>query len=370
MRPPMDSRKTARPRRRVLLVGQSPGDLARELRRCRSSGESRAALVGGCRAARATQRGSGRNTNEPPKPFGRTRPRGSASRSIEAIFRHYGGVPESSMVAISRRRSPRPPGAFARKRAANAFSRGWARPARPRVSNARRSSPNGGARWAALASSLDERMSVDWSRSRPYHRTSIAPAARCPAACLPHCYSRAVRSRGWAWILVLAGCVTAPEQASPAVTRLAPPMFAERSIEAPSVAAPAGARGDSPPRRRDIHDICAQSAEVGIAWCEAMASGDPKDCVEMCVAEFRASHPPEHRVSARPIGAPPPAAPALPPDPYFFALADCIHRTREGEAPSACRFATPLDQMDFGQRHCDARCAELAGADPAAIPIP
>jgi hypothetical protein len=127
---------------------------------------------------------------------------------------------------------------------------------------------------------------------------------------------------------------------------------------------PAPADPDPRPPRRNIHDICAKDAEVGIAWCDSIATGDPRDCDAMCIAEFRATHPP-------PQGAPPAggaAAASAPPDPYFFALADCIHRARGGEGPSLCRFASPLDQMDFGQKHCDTRCVELAGMSPGDAP--
>jgi hypothetical protein len=47
-------------------------------------------------------------------------------------------------------------------------------------------------------------------------------------------------------------------------------------------------------------------------------------------------------------------------DPYQITLLDCMRRTRDGEPHAACRFARPLDEMDFGQKHCDAKCAELA----------
>ena len=146
-----------------------------------------------------------------------------------------------------------------------------------------------------------------------------------------------------------------------------------RSIEGPlaNPPAPTAAEDGAPHRQRDIHEICAQSAEVGIGWCNTIAAGDPKDCVEMCMTEYRSSHTPQQAVPRRPIGTPVSVAPSAlpPPDPYFFALADCIHRAREGEAPSVCRFSRPVDQMDFGQKQCDARCAELAHAAPAAIPL-
>jgi hypothetical protein len=51
------------------------------------------------------------------------------------------------------------------------------------------------------------------------------------------------------------------------------------------------------------------------------------------------------------------------PDTFERALRDCIDRVRDsgGGQPARCRFDYPLDDMDFGQRHCDARCARETG---------
>jgi hypothetical protein len=76
----------------------------------------------------------------------------------------------------------------------------------------------------------------------------------------------------------------------------------------------------------------------------------------MCVSEYLSSHPWKRPLLTIGVEASP-----APTDPYFFALADCIHRARQNNTPSSCRFSSPLDQMDFGQKHCDARCAALAG---------
>jgi hypothetical protein len=119
----------------------------------------------------------------------------------------------------------------------------------------------------------------------------------------------------------------------------------------------AGAPPPSPMRvpRPTILEMCADNAELGVAWCGETAPGASDECVASCVAEYHAHHrPPQAAPGAASIAPPPP-------DPYFFALADCIHRVRSGDASSGCRFTRPLDQMDFGQKHCDARCAELAG---------
>ena len=168
-------------------------------------------------------------------------------------------------------------------------------------------------------------------------------------------------------ILLLAGCcVTAPKVAPHGATPALPSASDTRSIDVLTT----NAAAPEPPRHRDIHEICALNAELGISLCEQLAAGAPNDCVQMCVAQYRLSHQPEHPVDAA-IPATPSAPPSASPssDPYFFALADCIRRARDGELPPVCHFASPLDQMDFGQKHCDARCADLADVSPAANPV-
>ncbi|MGO9832590.1 MAG: TRAP transporter substrate-binding protein DctP [Polyangiaceae bacterium] len=62
---------------------------------------------------------------------------------------------------------------------------------------------------------------------------------------------------------------------------------------------------------------------------------------------------------------PPPPSPAPAPDPFEVALNQCVMRARAagGAEPAVCHFQRPLDQMDFGQLHCNARCAAEAGLD-------
>jgi hypothetical protein len=58
-----------------------------------------------------------------------------------------------------------------------------------------------------------------------------------------------------------------------------------------------------------------------------------------------------------------PAEQRVPPsDPYWNALADCIYRVRASGQQPTCHFFRPLDQMAFGQKHCDEKCAALTGA--------
>jgi hypothetical protein len=61
-----------------------------------------------------------------------------------------------------------------------------------------------------------------------------------------------------------------------------------------------------------------------------------------------------------PIGAAVPAPiPSQPLDPYDAALQTCIRRVRDSGDEAVCRFDPPFDEMDFGQRHCNAKCASM-----------
>jgi hypothetical protein len=117
----------------------------------------------------------------------------------------------------------------------------------------------------------------------------------------------------------------------------------------------------------DIHSVCARDAMAGVQLCQQLVPGDPSDCAGICLEDYRVGHaPPAASLSASPtsdaVPVPRAVAPPIPPaDPFALALGDCIRRVREagdGDVP-ACHFFRPLDQMDFGQRHCDAKCAEL-----------
>lgn len=87
------------------------------------------------------------------------------------------------------------------------------------------------------------------------------------------------------------------------------------------------------------------------------------------VAPERAAKPPSPWASATTGSTT--AVPPLPrPDPFTLALGDCVRSVREDDAQPTCRFFRPLDEMDFGQRHCDARCAELTEGYRAAHATP
>jgi tetratricopeptide (TPR) repeat protein len=113
---------------------------------------------------------------------------------------------------------------------------------------------------------------------------------------------------------------------------------------------------------RGIRALCARNAEDGIKKCQLLAPDDPSDCAQMCLDEYREAHAPAPvmpQVASRPRAPSSPPPPPSPPDPYFVVLGECIRRVREGDTRPACSFSRPLDQMGFGQAHCNARCAEL-----------
>lgn len=118
------------------------------------------------------------------------------------------------------------------------------------------------------------------------------------------------------------------------------------------------------PPQLSIEELCAQK-------CALLDAPDLNSCAEVCLADYQYAVRKARGISKTatadasassytppPKIAPPPPAP---PDAYFFVLADCIHRAREGERHAVCRFSRPIDQMNFGQTHCDERCAALSG---------
>jgi hypothetical protein len=109
--------------------------------------------------------------------------------------------------------------------------------------------------------------------------------------------------------------------------------------------------------------MCERNAMAGVQLCQSLAPGDPSACAEVCLEDYRQAHalpplPPSLPGISASTG-PPPPPPTRPPDPFVLALGECVQRVRDGEAEPACRFFRPLDEMDFGQKHCDAKCAEL-----------
>jgi len=152
----------------------------------------------------------------------------------------------------------------------------------------------------------------------------------------------------------------------------------------------AGPRDSPPPRgptpaERDqfsaIALLCTTDIHAGGASCSALGPTEAASCTRVCKAaaeEKEARHEAETLAAARAearaarvqMRPPRPEAPASPPAPleaqdsYDVALRECVRRVRDsgGAEKAECRFERPLDQMDFGQRHCDARCASMARA--------
>jgi hypothetical protein len=151
----------------------------------------------------------------------------------------------------------------------------------------------------------------------------------------------------------------------------------------------------------DMRVLCARDVLGGIDECQKLAPDDSAECADRCFYDYhhpdpapsrhvvvadRAPHrrrapppaptsstPPKIATMPPPSVAPPiattaPPLPTIPEDPFTVALHECIRRVREEARPPICPFFRPLDAMDFGQRHCDARCAELSGASSIAPP--
>jgi hypothetical protein len=111
---------------------------------------------------------------------------------------------------------------------------------------------------------------------------------------------------------------------------------------------------------------CRASAKVARDSCRAVPLKRRAACVLVCLdaleAAVRASW------SSPPFVAPTPTAqgPAPPtfraPDPLARALRACVADVVESGAKTAvCHFDRPLDEMVFGQRHCDELCARATG---------
>ncbi|HLK37626.1 MAG TPA: hypothetical protein VKU41_12790 [Polyangiaceae bacterium] len=125
----------------------------------------------------------------------------------------------------------------------------------------------------------------------------------------------------------------------------------------------------NPPSRGAIYALCARDSTAGLELCRQLAPGDPSECAQVCLDDYRLAHQPAP--APAPAASAATASPAMPRAyPYVVALGDCIRRVRDGDDTPACRFLRPLDAMDFGQRHCDAKCRELTEGYRAAHAAP
>jgi hypothetical protein len=100
-------------------------------------------------------------------------------------------------------------------------------------------------------------------------------------------------------------------------------------------------------------DLCAQAPAPDAAVCQQI-------CWEAFVVAKTAAVPARSSSATAP-----PPAPPKPQDPYERALRACIYGVLDRGEPPACRFDRPLDDMDFGQRHCNERCATATGGGGA-----
>jgi hypothetical protein len=97
--------------------------------------------------------------------------------------------------------------------------------------------------------------------------------------------------------------------------------------------------------------------------CAKLAGPAIQPCAEACLHNLEEATLGQARqrraLPASPSATPPPPLPTRLPDSFERVLGECVLRVREsgGSAPAVCRFDRPLDDMDFGQLHCNARCA-------------
>ncbi len=85
-------------------------------------------------------------------------------------------------------------------------------------------------------------------------------------------------------------------------------------------------------------------------------------CLEAIEAALRASLNPSPFVVPTPVAQGPAPPTFRAPDPLARALRACVLDVVESGAKTAvCHFDRPLDEMVFGQRHCDELCARATG---------
>jgi hypothetical protein len=85
-------------------------------------------------------------------------------------------------------------------------------------------------------------------------------------------------------------------------------------------------------------------------------------CLEAIEAALRAASAPPAFVAPTPVAQGPAPPTFRAPDPLARALRACVADVVESGAKTAvCHFDRPLDEMGFGQRHCDELCARATG---------
>ncbi len=185
----------------------------------------------------------------------------------------------------------------------------------------------------------------------------------------------------------LAACARAAApapSASPAPTASARPFFPADAdlhwhVAAPPAAGPARAPVELTDADRAefaaVKQACRDNARDASRLCSKLPPKRSQACIQVCIEALQekideaaaaawSPLPPAVAARARAIPATaPPATPPRPTDPFARALRACIRDVMEsgGGAPAVCHFDRPLDEMDFGQRHCNERCAQLTG---------
>ena len=120
------------------------------------------------------------------------------------------------------------------------------------------------------------------------------------------------------------------------------PVFGRRSRRCSSISGSLDTTQIAP--AHDLIAMCSRDAETGKEVCKALIGGDDPDCFRVCLDAYAEAHPAVHQPGVRAEVARPPSTPY--PDPYRFALLDCVSRARDsgGSEPPVCRFNRPLDE--------------------------
>jgi hypothetical protein len=205
-----------------------------------------------------------------------------------------------------------------------------------------------------------------------------AGAQTCPAADSASCLRACVVGRRRARAALAQQTITSAPHRSldfESASRLA-----QRAAEASVSASEPPIPMDEQVRYNEVAADCAAlRITQGLEVCRPLSPRDRAFCVRVCSDADIAVRAPDvferalHDLEA--IPSPPRAAPSAPsapsppaptrrvrpPDPFQEALGACVSAVLQSGAPPVCHFARPLDDMDFGQRHCDERCAGIAG---------
>jgi hypothetical protein len=147
--------------------------------------------------------------------------------------------------------------------------------------------------------------------------------------------------------------VERPRTARPQLTDADRSEFADVAVACAKIGAPNN-HGNFRQQLNGALQGCPRGGRERFERCSLVCS----DALQTALRSRRSPGPFAGTAPTAQVSPPPPPAPV--PDTFERALRDCIERVRDsgGDAPAVCRFDRPLDEMDFGQRHCDARCAE------------